>query len=121
MRIAGLLLLGLLMGCSDAEEAASPGSAAGVAAPAADAALVARGRSQYQSVCIACHNPDPTRDGAVGPALAGASLELLRAKVLRNEYPPGYTPKRDTLNMVPLPFMEKELPAVAAYLQSVGG
>ena len=33
-------------------------------------------------------------DGSVGPAVAGASRELIEAKVLRGEYPPGYTPKR---------------------------
>ena len=82
----------------------------------AGGALAKRGRSVYQANCIACHNVDPSQDGAVGPAIAGSPLALLQAKVLRNEYPPGYTPKRDTGNMVPLPHLEKELPALAAFL-----
>ena len=80
---------------------------------------VARGREVYLSICTACHNADPSRDGSQGPAVAGSSLELLRARVLTQGYPPGYTPKRDTLNMVPLPHVEKDLPALAAYLASV--
>ena len=83
--------------------------------------LVARGRSVYRGNCIACHNIDPSKDGGVGPALAGSSLELLQAKVLRNEYPPGYTPKRSSGNMIPLPHLEGELPALAAYLAASAG
>ena len=68
------------------------------------------------------HPPyDPTQDGAVGPAIAGSSLELLQAKVLRNEYPPGYEPKRTTSNMVPLPHVEKDLPSLAAFLAAADG
>jgi len=84
------------------------------------AALVKRGKVVYDTNCIACHSPDPRKDGPVGPANACSSSELLAAKVLRNAYPPGYKPKRDTQAMVPLPHLEKELPALAAYLQSLG-
>ena len=35
---------------------------------------------------------------------------------MRNEYPTGYTPKRDSRAMVPLPYLEKELPALHAFL-----
>jgi mono/diheme cytochrome c family protein len=78
--------------------------------------LAARGEKVYRSACIACHAPDPTQPGPVGPEIAGSSLELLRAKVLRNEYPPGYAPRRETRAMVPLPHLEPDLPALAAYL-----
>jgi mono/diheme cytochrome c family protein len=84
------------------------------------AALVRRGKVVFDTNCIACHSPDPRKDGPVGPANACSSSELLSSKVLRNEYPPGYKPKRDTLAMVPLPHLEPELPALAAYLQSLG-
>lgn len=80
---------------------------------------VARGRSVYLSNCVACHNQNPKLVGPIGPEVAGASLELLQAKVMRNEYPPGYTPKRPTAAMVPLPHLEPDLPALAAYLESV--
>ena len=78
-----------------------------------------QGRAAYQTDCIVCHNPDPTQPGAVGPELAGSSLELLRAKVLRNEYPPGYTPKRDTKGMFALVHRERDLPAIEAYLSAL--
>jgi len=84
------------------------------------AALVKRGKVVYETNCTACHSPDPRRDGPVGPANACSSGELLAAKVLRNAYPPGYAPKRDTLAMAPLPHLEKELPALEAYLGSLG-
>ena len=84
------------------------------------AALVKRGGVVFETNCTACHARDPRADGPVGPAIACAATELLSAKVLRNEYPPGYVPKRDTQAMPPLPHLEKELPALAAYLQSLG-
>ena len=84
------------------------------------AALVKRGRVVFETNCTACHARDPRIDGPVGPANACASTELLVAKVMHNEYPPGYAPKRDTQAMAPLPHLEKELPALAAYLQSLG-
>ena len=86
----------------------------------AHAALVKRGKVVFETNCSACHSPDPRLDGPVGPAIACASAELLNAKVLRNEYPPGYAPKRDTQAMAPLPHLEKEVPALAAYLRSFG-
>ena len=105
MRSSVLLLLPLLA-CSQSE-AGGP-----------EAALAKRGEQVFQVNCTACHARDPRSDGPVGPPVAGASLELLQAKVLRNEYPPGYTPKRDTQAMIPLKHLEPELPALAAYLEA---
>jgi len=81
---------------------------------AASAAL--RGRTVYLSVCTACHNADPTQDGSVGPANAGASRELLEAKILHGTYPPGYTPKRDSRMMPPMPQLAGSLDDLAAFL-----
>lgn len=121
--IAGLLVA---VACSEGNApegrapAPSPSSAASAPAAADEAAdLVAEGRAAYLGNCIACHNPDPTQDGALGPALAGSSEDLVEARVMRAEYPPGYHPKRDTRSMVPMPFLEKKIPAIAAYLSSV--
>ena len=77
---------------------------------------VARGRAVYMNVCIACHNGNPNEDGAVGPAIAGSSLELIEAKVLRSEYPEGYEPKRPSLIMPKLAFLEPKIPDLAAFL-----
>lgn len=82
------------------------------------AELVAAGRSVYNANCIACHSVDPTRDGALGPAVAGASYELIEARVLRGGYPEGYEPKRETRVMVALPHLEPRLDELAAYLES---
>jgi mono/diheme cytochrome c family protein len=82
--------------------------------------LAREGEKVYQNVCIACHNGNPNLDGALGPANAGSSTELLAAKVLRGEYPPGYTPKRPGSNtMPPFPYLADKIPALAAYLGEV--
>ena len=64
-----------------------------------------------------CHGPDPAQAGPVGPAVKGSSRELLEAKVLRGAYPPGYTPKRSTKVMVPMPALAGEIGALADYLR----
>jgi len=104
MHLAALLVVLALFGCSD-EAALDP-----------QAELLARGEKIYLGNCIACHAKNPSEAGPVGPPIAGSSLALIEAKVLRNEYPPGYTPKRDSQAMVPLVHLEPELPALAAFL-----
>jgi mono/diheme cytochrome c family protein len=75
-----------------------------------------RGRQVYLSQCTACHASDPAQPGPVGPAVKGASRELLEAKVLRGTYPPGYTPKRPTSVMPPQPQLAQEIDALAPFL-----
>jgi mono/diheme cytochrome c family protein len=82
-----------------------------------DDPLVARGRQVYLSQCTQCHNVDPALPGPVGPAIKGASREVLEAKVLRGEYPPGHAPKRPTKIMPPQPALEPDIPALAASLK----
>jgi mono/diheme cytochrome c family protein len=82
--------------------------------------LAQEGRRIYRNVCIACHNGDPTRDGSLGPAIAGSARELLEAKLLRGEYPPGYTPKRPTAAMPRFESLADRLDALAAYLAQAG-
>ena len=96
--------------------------AAGLASAAAcgESTLADQGRRVYTQNCAVCHNTDPTLPGPVGPEIAGSSLALLEARVLRGAYPPGYAPKRTTQQMVAMPFLEKDLPALAAYLAAPG-
>jgi mono/diheme cytochrome c family protein len=81
--------------------------------------LIPRGKSVYQTACTACHHSNPALDGAVGPAVNGASVELLERRILYGDYPVGYTPKRKSHLMVPLPHLKNDIPALAAFLQSV--
>jgi mono/diheme cytochrome c family protein len=76
-----------------------------------------RGRSVYLGNCVACHNNDPSKDGPIGPALKGSPPELVKSRVLRTEYPPGYTPKRNTKVMPTFPFLESEVKYLAEYLR----
>ena len=89
-----------------------------VAAILGDAAA-ARGKTVYENVCTACHHRDPRQAGALGPELAGASLALIEAKVLRNEYPPGYAPKRPGASMPKYEYLAPNLADIAAYLATI--
>lgn len=77
-----------------------------------------RGEQIYRNVCTTCHGITPDRAGVLGPAVAGASRELLEAKLLRGEYPPGYQPQRATKTMPPLPHLRDHIGDLAAYLQA---
>lgn len=83
--------------------------------------LVERGKTIYQLNCIACHNPDPKKEGVLGPIASGANRALLEARILRAAYPVDYKPKRGTQQMPALPHLEKEIPALEAYLNSISG
>ena len=67
--------------------------------------------------CIACHNIDPAKAGGLGPEVKGSSRELLEARVVTATYPPGYTPKRPSAVMQPLPKLAGDIDALAAYLK----
>lgn len=76
-----------------------------------------RGRRLYIANCTACHAMDPAKEGALGPAVKGSSKELLQARVVDGTYPPGYTPKKPTDLMKPLPQMADGIDDLAAYLE----
>jgi len=99
--LALLALAAVLGGCSDSG-----------LSPAAE-----RGRLVYLAQCTACHSTDPAKPGPIGPPIRGSSRALLEAKVLNGIYPPGYTPKRPTRVMGPMPQVASDLPALADYLQ----
>ena len=104
MRIAPLAVVALAV--------AAGGCSEGGLSPSAE-----RGRQVYLAHCTACHNTDPTQPGPVGPPVKGSSRELLEAKTLQGTYPPGYTPKRSTKVMVPLPAVAPDIGALADYLR----
>ncbi len=89
--------------------------------PAQQTTAAERGRHVYQNVCIACHSADPSREGSLGPPVAGATRELLEAKLLRGEYPPGYTPRREGGAMPKFKYLADSIDDLAAYLAQPGG
>ncbi len=80
--------------------------------------LEQKGKSVYLSNCIACHNPNPTLAGSVGPEVSHSSLELLTARIMKAEYPPNYKPKRQSNLMPAMPELQNDIPALHAYLNS---
>ena len=102
MRLLIAVLAGLLVsGCG--------------AGPAEDDA-VSRGRALYLAQCTSCHATDPAQAGPVGPPVKGSSRELIEAKVRHGSYPPGYTPKRSSALMPPMPQLASSIPDLAAFL-----
>ena len=88
---------------------------AAVSPPSSDTLL---GRAIYRTSCIQCHNADPSKDGPLGPAVSGSSIELLKLRVLEGKYPKDYSPKRDSHLMVPLPHLKNQIPALHQFLNS---
>lgn len=116
LRLSLVLILCLFAGCTKTQPVASPSAAS----PEEVAAkLIRRGLITYQTNCTTCHNTDPTKAGAVGPVVAGASLELVEARLLRGTYPEGYQGQRSTKVMPMFPQLKDDIPAIVAYLQSV--
>jgi mono/diheme cytochrome c family protein len=76
-----VLVVGLLvLFVGEPPVTAGPAKRSGM--PAASSGDAELGRRVYLARCTACHNPDPSRDGRVGPAVKGAPLELVRTRVL---------------------------------------
>jgi mono/diheme cytochrome c family protein len=121
---AAVVLALVLGGCGDQPAPPPEGKGAAPApadVPASASRVVAagsaeKGKQVWLGQCIACHNPDPTKDGPVGPAVKGSSRDLLEARVVRAEYPAGYTPKRPTKVMPPRPDLAPSVSDLAAYL-----
>ena len=101
--VALIAFAAALAGCSGQDSALSPEAE--------------RGRQIYLAQCTSCHSSDPAQNGPLGPAVKGASRELLEARLLRGAYPPGYTPKRPSAIMQPMPHLAGTLDDVAAYLR----
>ena len=58
-------LAALGISCSESQDSKNPPS------------LMERGKHYYKNVCTACHNGDPSKDGTLGPAVAGSDAELI--------------------------------------------
>lgn len=102
MRRAWILAIGLLAAAACGERK--------------ELSLAEQGSRIYAANCTIYHNSEPRSDGVDAPALAGSSRELIEARVMRAEYPPGYTPKRPMRRMRALPYLRPHIEALAAYL-----
>jgi len=80
--------------------------------------LYKSGKAIYNTDCIACHNANPRLPGAIGPDNYGSSLELVRLKVLKGEYPSGYKPKRTTKEMPEFESYGNDIEAIHFYLNN---
>jgi mono/diheme cytochrome c family protein len=98
-----------ILGCRPKDDASNQGVPTGTKE---------RGRTIYQTQCIACHHSDPHKSGVLGPEVFGSSRELIEVRVLKAEYPSGYQPKRQTRTMVPLPHLKSEIESLTLYLNS---
>ncbi len=89
----------------------------------ANEAQTARGRQLYFSNCISCHNRDPNLKGPIGPELVDAPLSVMTSKVMTGVYPStlpaGFIPKRKTKLMRKIPKLEKDIPLIHMWIQSV--
>ncbi len=101
---------------SAASRPAARQSAASRGTEATGQGNAAKGKEIYLANCVACHGPDPSVDGPVGPSIRGSSHELIEARVIRAAYPPGYAPKRPTRLMPPMPQLQGQLGHLAAFL-----
>jgi len=126
VRRAGIsaLLAGALAltACGQEDKPAPTASPAGTSAPSPSASTppggsAAQGKQVWLAQCVVCHNADPSKDGAIGPAVKGASRELLEARVVHASYPPGYTPKRQTKVMPARPDLAASVPDLYVYLR----
>ena len=67
--------------------------------------------------CVVCHNTNPNLAGSQGPPIAGASRDLVEARVKHLAYPPDYTPQRKTHAMTAFPNLpESDIDALTAFL-----
>lgn len=82
-----------------------------------------KGKRLYLSNCIQCHNKDPNLKGSLGPEMIDAPLSVMTSKVMTGLYPnplpAGFTPKRTTKSMRKIPKLEKDIPLIHAWVQSM--
>lgn len=109
----GRALLISLVALLPSSSGCGPGGGKGVPETPAE-----RGRKVYQLSCIACHNPDPSLPGSVGPPIKGSPRALVEARVLHAAYPPGYTPKRQSHIMPAQPHLASHIDELTAFLNA---
>ncbi len=84
---------------------------------------IENGKRLYMINCISCHNKDPNLKGSVGPEVVDAPLEVMISKIMTSDYPnplpAGFVPKRKSHAMRKIPRLQKDIPSIHAWVQSV--
>lgn len=79
------------------------------------------GQRIYFSHCISCHHKNPTLKGVIGPEIQHVPYEVFEVKVLTGNYPKdlpaGFTPKRKTKLMKPLPKLKDDIKVLYAWIK----
>lgn len=114
--VVSSLTAGCRCGSNTSASGPSSSSPAAETTETPESKLLAKGKLVYFSNCVSCHNRDPKLPGSLGPEIFGSTKELLTARILRAEYPPGYTPKRQSHAMIALPHLSGDVDALTAYL-----
>ena len=79
---------------------------------------IKKGRSVYFVHCASCHNHNPKKPGSIGPAVYGASIDVLTQKIVSGKYPENYRPKRPSKIMPSMPHLNKEISNLYAFINS---
>jgi mono/diheme cytochrome c family protein len=111
----------VIFSCTKETEAVGTGTGKVVVEPPkqiSPTATYADGKTTFTTVCIRCHNANPTKQGAIGPAIACSSLPLVTSKVTTGTYPTGYKPKRSTKIMPKMPNLANKVDSLHLYLNS---
>ncbi len=76
------------------------------------------GKQIYTSVCMKCHNANPSKPGSIGPDLYTTPLAVFKTKVVTGTYPAGYKPKRKTRIMPKFHHLTTKVNLVYNYIRS---
>ena len=79
---------------------------------------IEKGRVVYFANCVSCHNNNPKKPGSIGPEVYGVSIDVLKQKIIYGKYPEYYNPKRTSKIMPLMPYLNKKIPNLLAFINS---
>ena len=79
---------------------------------------IEKGRMVYFANCVSCHNNNPKKPGSIGPEVYGVSINVLTQKIVSGKYPVNYIPKRKSKIMPLMPYLNKKISNLHAFINS---
>ena len=79
---------------------------------------IEKGRIVYFANCVSCHNNNPKKTGSIGPAVYGASIDVLAQKIVFGKFPENYSAKRTSKIMPLMPHLKKEISNLHVFINS---